>query len=390
MDRRAILALRSFLFFFHSTATIVISFLPLYFQHQGLTGEQIGWLLAVGPFAALVAQPFWGYFSDRYRTVKRMVNVTLGGFLLTSIILFQMETFASLMAVSALFFLFMSPTGALGDSLAQKSADAAGISFGSIRTWGSIGFATTSLVVGQVLSAIGVQNILFPFLLYGVAAFSLSFLITDMRVEPQPLSAGDALRLMRRRELSVFLLLIPLITVTHRANDSFIGIYMTALGAEESLVGWAWFIGVISEALVFATARFWFRRFRPLTFIIVAGFLYSVRWLLFSVAESPAQILMLQVFHGVTFGLFYLTAFQYMTNVVPKKLQATGHLLFIAVFFGFSGIVGSLFGGIFLESFGGRTLYFVMAVLAFFGTLALIAFRFLTGSVTKERAVRAG
>ena len=37
------------------------------------------------------------------------------------------------------------------------------------------------------------------------------------------------------------------ISIGHRANDSFMGIYITELGGNEGLVGLAWFIGVISE-----------------------------------------------------------------------------------------------------------------------------------------------
>ncbi|TDK61029.1 hypothetical protein E2K98_15095 [Bacillus salipaludis] len=64
--KRAFLYLSIFLFFFHSSSTVISTFLPVYFQEEQLTGTQIGWLMAVGPFSSLLSQPFWGYISDRY------------------------------------------------------------------------------------------------------------------------------------------------------------------------------------------------------------------------------------------------------------------------------------------------------------------------------------
>jgi len=48
--------------------------LPLYLKHKGLTGIEIGWVLAIGPFATIISQPFWGYVSDKYKTVKKYLS----------------------------------------------------------------------------------------------------------------------------------------------------------------------------------------------------------------------------------------------------------------------------------------------------------------------------
>ncbi len=85
----------------------------------------------------------------------------------------------------------------------------------------------------------------------------------------------------------------------------------------------------------------------------------------------------LQFLHGLTFGVFYLTAFQYVTRLIPKLLQSTGHLVFVSVFFGLSGIIGSLFGGMIMDAFGGDTLYLYMGILTSLGTLLLLLYHML-------------
>src|SRR5690625_7579058 len=98
------------------------------------------------------------------------------------------------------------------------------------------------------------------------------------------------------------------ITFTHRANDSFIGLFIKELGGSESLVGLGWFIALVTEALVFAFAYKWFKKDRALLFIILASVLYTIRWILFAFSTEPWIGLVGQLFDGLTFGIFYLTA----------------------------------------------------------------------------------
>ncbi|MDC3412707.1 MFS transporter [Aquibacillus sp. 3ASR75-11] len=374
----SLLPLKGLLFSFHASNTIIISFLPLYLQYKGLDGKEIGWVLAIGPLAAIISQPFWGYMSDKYQTVKRMLLICIVGLLISSTVFFQMNLFGPLLLMGFVFYFFTSPIGALGDSLAQRRASMLGISFGGIRTWGSIGFATSSLVMGEVLSAVGIEYIMWPYLLIGLAALFVCFSLTDIKVKTSTkIQLKDVKQLFQNRPFFIFLFLIMFVTLTHRTNDSFIGLYIDQLGGSEGLIGLSWFIGVASEALVFALAGVWFRRYHPFVFIIAAGLLYSIRWFIYAAIDVPILIFAFQFMHGLTFGVFYVTAFDYITRLIPTTLQATGHLMFVTVFFGISGIIGSLLGGALIDSFGGGTLYFVLGMIALIGTGLLTVYHIL-------------
>lgn len=376
--------LKMLLFCFHATNTIILSYLPLYLEYKSLTPTEIGWVLAVGPLASIFAQPFWGYLSDKYKTVKVMIQICIVGLLITSVLFFQMNTLIAILLMGAVFYFFTSPIGALGDSLAQRRAEDLGISFGTIRMWGSIGFATSSLIVGEVLTRVGIQYMIWPYVLFGASALIVSFRLVDVKVDSDPIQIKDVRKIFQNKPFVYFLVLMLFLTITHRASDSYIGLYITELGGSERLVGLSWFVGVLSEAAVFAFAGLWFRKLHPFVFVIIAGVLYSIRWFLYSVMDDPTHIIFLQVLHGLTFGVFYVAAFSYISRLIPKLLQSTGHLIFFATFFGVSGIVGSLVGGKVIDLFSGGTLYFIMGVTASIGTLLLIAHHLLPFG--KERA----
>ncbi|UCZ51579.1 MFS transporter [Bacillus shivajii] len=368
--------LKGMLFFFHSAMTMLISYLPVYFQQMGLTGSQIGVLLAVGPAAAIIAQPFWGFVSDKYKTVKRVILLCLAGALAVGFVVFQMAEFILLIPLLYFFFSFMSPAGALQDSLAQKVSVQQGVSFGSIRMWGSLGFGTASLVGGYILSHIGVSNMYYLYAFFICIALFFCYIAPDSVPSKKPVMLTSALKLMKNGKLAIFLLMVLAISLTHRMNDSFLGLYIVELGGDESHIGLAWFIGVTAEAVVFALSVYWFRKYHALTFITVAGFLYAIRWLLMSFAPDPSIVLIIQVLHGVTFAMFYLTAFQFLTKLVPEELTSTGHLLFISVFFGISGVIGSIVGGSIINVSDVRLLYTVMFGLSVVGFISALIYRY--------------
>lgn len=387
----SILPLRMLLFSFHATNTIIISFLPLYLKYKGFTGTEIGWVLAIGPLASIFSQPFWGYMSDKYKTVKKILLILITGLLLTSVIFFQMNSLIAIMMIGSILFFFSTPIGALGDSLAQRRADDLGISFGSIKMWGSLGFAASTLIVGEILTKIGIENMIYPYLFFGTIALLVIFRLKDVKADTDPVKLKDVSLLVKNKPFILFLGLTLFITITHRANDSFMGIYIAELGGSEGMVGLAWFVGVLSEAVVFALAGYWFRKFHTLIFIIIAGLLYTVRWFVYAGITDPMHIVYLQFFHGITFGIFYTTAFAYISRLIPRLLQSTGHLVFYSVFFGVSGIVGSLAGGAIIDIFSGSTLYILLASLSLFGSVLLLLYHILPlGKVTSTQTQKRG
>ncbi|MFA9559600.1 MFS transporter [Evansella sp. AB-rgal1] len=381
--------LKGMLFFFHASMSLIIGYMPVYLQQLGLNGSQIGVLLAVGPAAAIIAQPFWGFMSDKWKTVKRVLLICLSCALATGFLLFQLTEYLLLIPIMYIFFSFTSPSGGLGDSLAQKVSSKNKVSFGSIRLWGSLGFGVSSLVSGFILAQIGITNIYYIYAAFLFIAILFCYSSPDSEPSKKPVQLLSALKLLKDKKLMLFLVMVMTIGLTHRMNDSFLGLYIVQLGADESYIGIAWSIGVITEALVFAFSIYWFRRVHPLTLINIAAVLYFVRWLLMYLIPNPNIILVIQLFHGFTFAILYLTAFQFVSKLVPEELESTGHLLFISMFFGISGVVGSLLGGNIMNVFDLRTLYFVMAALAavgFFGSLLYRIIYFRSEEGQKDRA----
>src|SRR5699024_1279849 len=136
-------------------------------------------------------QPFWGYISDKYKPVKRSLLICVVGLLISSVLFFQMNQLLAIILMGSVFYFFTTPIGALGDSLAQRRAYDLKVSFGTIRMWGSIGFATSALIIGELLAKVGVQYMIYPYLFFGTLALLVTFKLKDVPVESDPISFRD-------------------------------------------------------------------------------------------------------------------------------------------------------------------------------------------------------
>ena len=361
-------------FHFYATNAILIGFLPIYLQYKGLSGVRVGWVLAAGPLASILSQPFWGYMSDKHKTVQKILVICLVGFLISSILFFQMDNFYYILSASLLLFFFSTPIGALTDSLSQKVAQEIGISFGSIRVWGSIGFALSSLIVGAILNKLGIGStsfILLPLILF---TGYLILKLPDAKYDSNSkVSLKDLKLIIYNRSLMIFLLLSMFLTITQRMNDNFIGLYILELGGTESLVGLAWFMALLGEGIVFGLSFYWYGKLKLhfLQYIMFAAAMYIVRWFSYAYVTKIVYIIFLQLLNGLTFAVFYLAAFAYISHLLPKKLHSTGHLFFITILFGVSGFFSAISGGIIMDTVGGRTLYILLGICATLGFIMI-------------------
>ncbi|WP_246939550.1 MFS transporter [Bacillus pinisoli] len=379
--------LKTFLFFFHATGFVITSFLSLFLIDKGLSPTQLGWILAIGPIASLLSEPIAGYISDKYKSIKRVILISGIGMLITGFIFFQLDHFLGFAILAYFLFFFMAPIGALGESLAQKTANQLEVSFGSIRMWASLGFAISSIATGYILSFIGIENIMVPFLLFTIIFLVSSFRLQDVKASDKPVQLSDAFQLIRDLRFVLFLLVALTITIAHRANDVYLSVFIKELNGDEMMIGWAWFVGVSVEVFVFAISHLWFKKFHELTFIMIAALLYGIRFIGMSFATSPIELFFYQPLHGIIFGIFFTASFSYVTKIVPLELQSTGHVLLVSVFFGYSGIVGALAGGTIIEEQGIHFLYLMLGISSLVGLVLLIFYRFIFQGGTRSYIV---
>ncbi|NIK75677.1 PPP family 3-phenylpropionic acid transporter [Paenibacillus castaneae] len=372
----AVRLLRSFNFLYFAMLVIFVAFLPVYLNEQGLNPSQIGFITGTGGFITIIAQPLWGMISDRTKTTRKVLMVLLVLSSVFGYFLYATSSYPLLILFAMLLYFFLLPIDPLAESLNFTISESAGVSYGSIRTYGALGYAVVSLLTGYVMSYFGAHSLALLFAGIGVISFVICLLMPDAPVSGKPVTLSSLKHFFSNRETLLFMLLVFICSVPARMNDTFLGVYIRELGGSTELVGQTWFLAAGSEILVFALSFWWLRKGKELFIISFASSFFFIRFFISAWITDPHLLAYLQILQLLTFPVFYSAAIQYLYRIVPVEWRATGQTVLALLFFGVSGIAASYLGGALYEAFGGHTLYLTISAMSFLGMLfGLVLYR---------------
>lgn len=361
--------LKSYNFMFFGLLALFIPFLPVYLSKQGLSTSEIGLIIGTGGFVTLIAQPLWGLISDKKKTVRKVMLLLVVFTTIFGYFLFSTNSFLLLGLFALLVYFFLMPLDPLTESLNFTVAEKAGISYGSIRTYGALGYAVLSLITGFAMDYFGVSSLAILFILLGLLSFGLVWFMPDVQASSKPVSIEGLKKVFSNKEMILFLALVFISAVPARMNDTFLGIHIQSLGGDATLVGIAFFLAAISEIVIFALSFWWLRKGKELEIITIATFFYFLRFFASGFVTSPVVLTLLQVLQMLTFPIFYTAAIQYLYQIMPKEWRATGQTVLALLFFGLSSIIASYVGGFLYTKFGGHSFYFLISAMSFIGVL---------------------
>jgi PPP family 3-phenylpropionic acid transporter len=365
--------LRSFTFSFYMTMAVISSYFPLYFDYKGYTKLQIGMLYSIGPLIGIASNLVWGIMSDKFRTIKKIMIVLLAGQLLTVVLVFQADVFVILYIGMAIFFFFQQPMTTLNDSQLMLNVSQRGTSsYASYRVWGSIGFAFAAGLFGWLLKLLG--SSITPALAVATIglSFLLVFLLKDIRGSVKKMEFGGMIKIISSRKFLYFLLLVLVMSVATRLNDGFLALYMRQLGASDSIIGFAWMASALSEIPIFFYLSKYGHRYKELPLLAIAGFAYSLRFLLMIFVDNPIYVILIQMMHSISFGIFIFTAIRYVAQLIPDEYRSSGQAVFAITWSSIAGLISGTLGGLLFDIWDGTALYLCASLFAMVSGLGFL------------------
>jgi PPP family 3-phenylpropionic acid transporter len=114
-----------------------------------------------------------------------------------------------------------------------------------------------------------------------------------------------------------------------------------------------WEIGVLFEVIIFLTLHQFLKPVRYRSLLIFSCIVTGLRWLLIGLfPESLVLLVLAQVLHAISFGLFHGVAVAMIHRYFTGRFQHRGMALYGSVSFGAGGAVGSLVSGYMMGWFG--------------------------------------
>jgi len=346
-----------YLLFFGSVA-IYGSFLNVYYIELGLTGRQIGIIIAISPLVTLLFATPLSALADRRRWRGRILQVALAGVAITIFLLRYPRTFLTIVPLCVLMAIFFSPVLSIADSLIARMANRRGLNYGSMRLWGSVGFASGAIIFGSLWQRFGYAHMfvvgslaLIPVI--WIAGLQEEGQVAQQRARP-PISV-----LMQDLGLVMILVATFFVGISTSLAIAFKGIYMHYLGGEQFLIGAFVSVSAFSEILTMRYGSRIAERLRGPRALLLSYVLMGIAFLGYVLVRTPWMLLLLAVFEGLGFGLFFTNTVHTINQRAPAEWASTAQSLMTVGMFGLAPLIAGPLGGLIHDTLGPPVIFIV-------------------------------
>lgn len=385
LQNRHFFGIRLYYFVVTGAGGFLIPFLGLFYQRQGLTGTQIGLLGTITAMAALIAAPQWGRWSDRSADPRRLLQVAFLGSAIIYLLISKQDLFLWLAIFTAITGFLSAGIDPISDAMTLdliKGHEKTG--FGSVRLWGSLGWAVTVLLSGWLIEKTSLISAFWGYAIMMVlTVIVLNWLNiserksqrSDQEVERRVVSTREIFALISQdRALVGVAAALGVLWLTRSGIYQFQAIYLDQLGAGESLIGLASTLGALVELPGMLLADHLIRRFGSHHILGLMMLIYIIMFGIVAIFPTVPAILVSAALGGITFSFYSVGIVVFLSERAPLGQTATILAIFSSTLRGLIAIIAGPLAGIIFDFAGAYWLY-VIAVIG--SLLAWFIFRLL-------------
>jgi len=366
-SRRFALGLAAFYASLFGLVGTHLPFFPVWLKAIGIDAAWIGIITALPAISRFTALPFVTSLAERRQAVRQAIIVTAFATAIGLIVIGTLHQALAIFVIYAATCSVWTPMTPLADAYALRGVRRYGLNYGPLRLWGSAAFVVGTLACGLAIDIISAEHLIWVIAAVAVLSALVSFGLKPLDA-PKAAAAethGDS-RLLRDGGFLAVIAASALVQGSHAAYYTFASIAWQQAGYGGLTIAGLWVLGVLAEIVLFWLSP----RFRmPFSLLVViAALSAAARWLITAQSPPLAILAVVQLAHGLSFGLTQVGTMGLLAQRVPGHVMARGQGYLVAC----AGIVTSLTAiasGRIYESFG-QGVYYLMAAMAF--TAALI------------------
>ncbi|CAN5299631.1 major facilitator superfamily domain-containing protein 6 [soil metagenome] len=314
---------------------VALPFIGLWLRAQGLSGTEIGALLAAPMLGRLLTGPAIALWADGFRlrrTAIAILALTTAAAYAAMLVVEGVWAWAALWFVAATAFAAIIP---LSDVMTLRIARREGFSFSVPRGWGSVAFVGASVAMGALLVGASVDWVLgstvgAALLMAGVARWVLpAEPVNDGPPEPGWARFAGLGRLVRDGRFMTAILAVGCVQATHAFYYGFATLAWKAQGLSEGTAGQLWAVAVVVEIALMWWVEPWRRRrgIGPWTVLGIGAGAAVARWSALAFAPPLWMLWPLQGLHALTFAATYLAGVQLVERLSPPGAHTSAQTL---------------------------------------------------------------
>jgi PPP family 3-phenylpropionic acid transporter len=345
-----------------------LPFFPVWLKAVGTDAAWIGIITAVPAVTRFTVLPLVTGLAERHGSLRAAMIVTAFmtalGFSVVGTQHQALLVFAAFAATACMW----TPMVPLTDAYALRGVARYGLNYGPLRLWGSAAFVVGALAGGLLVDLIAARHLIW--VIAGIAGLGA---VVSLGLQPldspktAPPTRHSGSTLLREPGFLAIIVAAALIQGSHAAYYTFASITWQLAGLGGLTIAGLWSLGVLAEIVVFALSpRF---TLSPAALVVIAALSAAARWSITALEPPVAMLAVVQLAHGLSFGLTQVGTMMLLMRRVPVDVTARGQGYLAACSGIFASSASILSGAIYARY--GQGVYYLMAAMALSGAVVM-------------------
>lgn len=336
-------------FFFYWSLGVFTSVLSMYLTGIGKSKAEMSFIMSASSLFGVVLIPIVGYINDKLRKPRLICTVMMACVAVFGILFALVRETMLLFLLNGCIMGFISSLSPVSERMATSTK----YRYGTIRIWGTFGYAAAVQVACAMMEFTSPQLIFVSVSVSAVLAI-VGFLGTD--------------------DIS-FVIIGFIFSGCSNLNMTYSPILLQELGMPTGAVGTVLFFSTIVELPVILFSYKFMDRFSGRTLMLLAFAIMVAQFLLYATAPNAfVAVVTMLVLRAIGSTLFGMILLKIVRGVVQVRSVSTA-LGVISATDAMSAILMQNLGGILVENTSIRILYFAMAGLMMLGMILTLFLR---------------
>ena len=355
------------------TSCTIYGYVAVFLQYKGLSNTEIGIVTGGGAVFSIFMSPFISSLISKIKglTIKKLMLILycimFGAFLCLTLI--DLPTYLIMILYICLIFIIVSNVPFLSTICMDYLKTGHYINFGLARGLGSVSYAVSAVVLGQLIDFLSPSVLAIVFTIASILLLTLLFSMPESHVERKEEGhKSSLLDFIKQYKKFMFILLgIGAAFSASTTLSTYLINIVRNLGGSTSLYGVAIFAMAASEMPVMAVTHSLLKRVKSETLLMVAACCYVLRNVTICLAPNLVILMLGMMCQSVSYGLFTAVITYYVNDYIKTEDQMMGQTMIGIMTSGVGSTIGNVAGGVLQDTLGLNSMLFFACVMTITG-----------------------
>ncbi len=307
-------------------------FFVVILEQKGIAANETAIFTCLISIVAAIVQPLMGFLCDKTGKAKTIISLSMLISVAAYTWLYFITSTVQLVICSVVIGSTINAMYGFSESwLSKLDCAKLGVNFGAVRSIGSLSYAITAGVYGQLFDVFGAVSLPIAMAASTLVLIPVAMLCPNPQVSEKQKTEGQFSKafgeLIKNRRFVLLIICYFLAFIPTGAANSYLAIHIRQLGGTAGDVGLALFILAGMEFLIMPFYKKLEARFGAEKVLIFAFCMYGVKNLSIGLANNVTLAVIASATNGLCFPLSITGVQSYVDQITQREYAATAQLV---------------------------------------------------------------